>query len=159
MSVLANAKAMRKLYALKEIGRHIGMYGKIRTVAKVDAEVIIVTFINYLRDDISIIRKYALALLLDFYLPEWRRIIEPKLLGPIVERDSREMRLWRKAIIERDKKCVDCGSKENLEAHHIISWAEAPELRSDPENGLTQCVECHADNHKELKNLILSKIR
>jgi len=149
--------AMKKLYALKELGGHVGIYGKMRRVNKVDAEVMMITFINYLRDDISIIRKYALALLLDCYLPEWRKIVGPKLLGPILERDSRAMQLWRKAVIERDGKCVDCGSKESLEAHHVIPWAEAPELRADPENGLTQCLECHSKQHKRLRNFIISK--
>lgn len=149
---------MRKLYALKELGEHIGMYGKMRRVkVEFGLEEIMTAFINYLRDDISVVRKYALALLLDFYLPEWRKIVGPKLLGPIVERGSRTAQLWRKIVIERDNgKCVDCGNKDNLEAHHVISWAEAPELRTDPENGLTQCIDCHSKHHKRLRNFIVS---
>ena len=154
-----NSVAMKKLYALKELREHVRLYGRGRKIeVKFDSETIMFIFINYLRDDISIIRKHALALLLDCYLPEWRKIVKAKLLGPIVERDSRIMQLWRKAVIERDGgKCVDCGSKKNVEAHHIIPWAEAPELRADPENGLTQCIECHSKCHKRLKNFILSR--
>jgi len=153
--------AMKKLYALKELGEHIGMYGKMRRIkVELDSEEVMITFINYLRNDISVIRKYALALLLDYYLPEWRKLVGAKLLGPIVERDSRTVQLWRKEVIEKDGgKCVDCGSKENLEAHHVIPWAEAPELRTDPENGLTQCVNCHSKNHKRLKNFIVLRRR
>ncbi|MCK4783335.1 MAG: HNH endonuclease [Desulfobacteraceae bacterium] len=150
---------MKKLYALKKLGEHIGMYGKMRKIeVEFSLEEVIIIFINYLRNDISIVRKYALALLLDYYLPEWRKIVGPKLLGPIVERDSRTVQLWRKEVIERDGgKCVDCGSKNNLEAHHIISWAEAPELRTDPENGLTQCVDCHSKKHERFRNFIISR--
>ena len=152
---------MKKLYALKKLGEHIGMYGKMRKIeVEFSLEEVIIIFINYLRNDISIVRKYALALLLDYYLPEWRKIVGPKLLGPIVERDSRTAQLWRKEVIERDGgKCVDCGSKSNLEAHHIIPWAEAPELRTDPENGLTQCIDCHSKHHERLRNFIISRQR
>lgn len=40
-----------------------------------------------------------------------------------------------------------CCDKDNLEAHHINSWAEFPEDRFILENGLTLCKICHKNYH------------
>lgn len=62
---------------------------------------------------------------------------------------------WRNAVYARDQyKCVECGSKFGMSAHHIKSWAEYPELRFDVANGVTLCEVCHADKHPHLKRLI-----
>lgn len=53
---------------------------------------------------------------------------------------------WRKAVAERDNwKCRICGSKENLEAHHIIPVHNDPEgeYKYDPNNGIMLCKKCH----------------
>jgi predicted restriction endonuclease len=51
---------------------------------------------------------------------------------------------WRNAVFTRDNfRCQECGSKENLEAHHIKPFSVAPELMYIVENGLTLCHECH----------------
>lgn len=46
-----------------------------------------------------------------------------------------------------DYKCKRCGTghtKNNkLHAHHVKSWAEHKDLRSDPDNLITVCDECH----------------
>ena len=53
-------------------------------------------------------------------------------------------REWRRKVLERDHHtCLRCGSHENLEVHHVIKWADAPELRFDVSNGATLCHECH----------------
>lgn len=63
---------------------------------------------------------------------------------------------WRKSVFERDNyTCQECGirsSKGNpvvLNAHHIKSFIEYPELRLDLTNGLTLCIDCHkkTDNY------------
>jgi 5-methylcytosine-specific restriction endonuclease McrA len=51
---------------------------------------------------------------------------------------------WRKAVFTRDNfRCRECGSEENLEAHHIKPFSAAPELMYVVENGLTLCKDCH----------------
>ena len=49
---------------------------------------------------------------------------------------------WAKQIKERDKCCVICGSKERLNAHHIIP-REIKELRWELCNGITLCPRHH----------------
>ncbi len=65
------------------------------------------------------------------------------------ERNCRQYRQWRKAVIERDAVCMHCGSAENLQAHHIKSFAEHPLLRTEKSNGITLCKTCHKRIHKK----------
>lgn len=59
-------------------------------------------------------------------------------------RNSAPYRHWRKAVLDRDHHaCVLCGSIENLQADHIKSFIDYPELRLDINNGRTLCVSCH----------------
>jgi len=59
-------------------------------------------------------------------------------------RSSCEMKKWKKAVFKRDKyKCIQCGSKEKIEADHIAPFAYYPELRFSVDNGRTLCNKCH----------------
>lgn len=69
-------------------------------------------------------------------------------------RGSLEMKLWREAVFKRDNwTCVWCGlkggwSKEQrkkieIQADHIKSFSQYPNLRFDINNGRTLCVDCH----------------
>lgn len=64
----------------------------------------------------------------------------------------------KRKIFERDDyTCQDCGSGgEQLNAHHIEPASENPSKVHDINNGVTLCVECHAERHPNLRNLILS---
>ena len=58
---------------------------------------------------------------------------------------SYEYKEWRKAVFERDDyTCQECGERGcYLEAHHIKSWNDYPELRYVVNNGETLCANCH----------------
>ncbi len=74
-------------------------------------------------------------------------------------------------IFRRDNyKCVLCESSRGLNAHHINSWAKAPDRRFDISNCVTLCKDCHGIAHNgrkwktineevkvRLENIIISK--
>ena len=67
--------------------------------------------------------------------------------------NSLEYKQWRLSVFSRDGfKCRKCGgSKGNLEAHHIRSWANYLELRLNVDNGLTLCINCHKQTDTYLR--------
>lgn len=67
---------------------------------------------------------------------------------------------WRLAVFGRDRyTCMACGDRNGrghtvvLEADHIKSWTDYPDLRYEVDNGRTLCRPCHqkrtAQQHKE----------
>lgn len=64
------------------------------------------------------------------------------------KRNNYKYRQWRLSIINRDGKCMVCGSKENLQAHHIKPFSTHPLERYDERNGLTLCETCHKKLHR-----------
>ena len=50
--------------------------------------------------------------------------------------------LWSKVIRLRDKRCLVCGSTENLQAHHLIGRNNY-QYRYDLDNGATVCLSHH----------------
>jgi len=59
---------------------------------------------------------------------------------------SQEFKNWRKSIFERDNyTCQLCGKRINtyIQAHHILSFTDYPDLRFEVDNGITHCQECH----------------
>ena len=70
----------------------------------------------------------------------WKGGISPRVLTTI------EYKQWRTTVFERDGyKCVICGYDKGriLQADHIKSWHDYPELRFDVNNGRTLCKFCH----------------
>jgi hypothetical protein len=55
---------------------------------------------------------------------------------------------WSKAVKARDGACIDCGSTEQLEAHHLVAKAKFPEVATELWNGITLCRKCHIAEHK-----------
>ena len=78
----------------------------------------------------------------------WKGGITPK---NRLLRATPEYKQWRRDIFIRDYwTCQECGQKSvRIEAHHIKSFRDYPDLRLDINNGLTLCKSCHA--RKELK--------
>jgi len=156
-------KQVEKLKALKQLARHLGMIGRIRHSVVLTEErkwMCLFAIAIVVSPDSAITQKMASASILDYLIPEWRNIVPPETLGPILDREDKLVRAWRKRVLEQNKfQCVDCGSKVNLEVHHIAAWAEYPELRVDDENGETLCNTCHATRHDNISNLILSRVR
>lgn len=74
--------------------------------------------------------------------PNWKGGITPISL---MIRGSREYKLWRKAVYERDNyTCQICTARGvKVHADHIKSFALFPELRFAIDNGRTLCVGCH----------------
>lgn len=60
---------------------------------------------------------------------------------------TKEYKKWRQDVYERDNyTCVMCftkGNGKNLNADHIKSFKDYPELRTNLANGRTLCVDCH----------------
>lgn len=65
-------------------------------------------------------------------------------------RNGIEFRLWREAVFARDnwtcQKCEVRGIK--LHPHHILNFAQYPELRFAIDNGITLCGDCHREFHR-----------
>lgn len=60
-----------------------------------------------------------------------------------------ELSAWARKVISRDgAACRTCGARHvELNAHHVKSYRDHPELRLDLDNGLTLCVYCHWQIH------------
>lgn len=68
-------------------------------------------------------------------------------------RKSCEYKLWREAVFRRDRwTCIWCGNKKEINADHIKSFMDYPELRFAIDNGRTLCVPCHKTVHSNKKN-------
>lgn len=56
------------------------------------------------------------------------------------ESETKEYKDWRKAVFARDdRRCVLCGKKTSLRAHHLFGWSSYPKLRYIVSNGVTLC--------------------
>ncbi|ANS49302.1 hypothetical protein BT246_39560 [Bacillus thuringiensis] len=68
----------------------------------------------------------------------------------IMDRHYPDYRAWRSAVFKRDGyTCQFCGEVGGtLNAHHIMAYAEFHDLRTDINNGITLCEECHKCYHK-----------
>lgn len=63
-------------------------------------------------------------------------------------------KMWAQDIKKRDsKKCTICGSKKELEAHHIYGISQYPHLTAELNNGITLCKTCHNKYHEQYKDI------
>lgn len=65
----------------------------------------------------------------------------------------------RDEIFQRDNyTCQECGNDESpIHAHHIIPVHENDDKAHNVENGKALCVECHAEKHPKIEELILGQ--
>lgn len=64
---------------------------------------------------------------------------------------------WRNSVFQRDGWACRMGSddcKGQLQAHHILRWADYPELRYEVNNGITLCQAHHPRKRAEEKRLV-----
>ena len=79
--------------------------------------------------------------------------------------DKHRLRMWGLEVKKRDDyTCQDCGenNKHLLHSHHLKERRDFPELRFNLDNGITLCIGCHAERHKDdriLYNLILNTLK
>jgi hypothetical protein len=73
--------------------------------------------------------------------PNWKGGVTEKIRR---FRRTKEYVSWVKAVLERaEYKCEECGSTENVEAHHIISLYTDFSKGLDLDNGQALCKKCH----------------
>lgn len=66
-------------------------------------------------------------------------------------RESDEYNAWRRSVYERDAfTCKDCGSNNDIVAHHLKPFRDYPGLRFDADNGITLCRPYHKKRHSEV---------
>ena len=74
----------------------------------------------------------------------WKGGITPVLLS---KRTSSDYNTWRDAVYSKDWYTCQCcgasGSDIEKNAHHILNFAEYPDLEYDPNNGICLCSSCH----------------
>ena len=148
-----------RIAALRKIAMHIGLIAPARALRPSEAvleeriahygEDFVEAVLMVVADDTAAPhRRAAAGVILECFIPDWREIADPRLVGMVVERGDAEVAAWRKEVLNRDgHACVKCGETEGLEAHHVVRWADAPNLRVVPENGMTLCARCHRKEH------------
>lgn len=67
-----------------------------------------------------------------------------------LDRRCKQYREWRQEVLRRDdRRCIECESTINLEAHHIKEFSKYKELRFAVDNGITLCRQCHKELHRK----------
>jgi hypothetical protein len=95
-------------------------------------------------------RKHAFELKRGANHPNWKNGVS-KHVHNVSEPKYKE---WRMSVFTRDGfKCKLCSTKNNLQAHHILRWADYPEFRYDINNGITLCRAHHPRMRAEEKRL------
>ena len=72
-----------------------------------------------------------------------------------IRREYPEYKEWRTAVYKRDDyTCQKCKKRGGgtLNAHHIEAYATNKELRTNINNGITFCEDCHNDFHHQYGN-------
>ncbi len=87
--------------------------------------------------------------------PRW--IQDRTKLAKRQQRNDSSYREWRQQVWLRDNFTCKIGNQDccgRIEAHHILGWSSHPELRYQPNNGITLCHAHHPRKRAEEKRLI-----
>lgn len=97
----------------------------------------------------TLFQKSVAKLIIDCINPYWREFsTEEAVSASVISRSDPAVVSWRRGVLARDGyKCQNCGVTDNLEAHHIVRWADEPLLRVCLNNGITLCEKCHRGAH------------
>ena len=119
---------------------------------------IIIDSVAVLLGEYSVIRKQAAVLLLKMFLTKdfYSFLVEYDFT--IFSRNDPKVFQWRKQVLQAAE-CIKCGSKKQLEAHHIIKWADYPRGRVDVNNGECLCHKCHTEEHKHDRSYFMMKAK
>lgn len=67
-----------------------------------------------------------------------------------IGRKNDEYAAWRLAVFQRDDFiCRRCSAGGRINAHHIVNYSTARDLRTVVANGITLCAPCHRGFHAE----------
>lgn len=86
------------------------------------------------------------------YCSGGHRLMAVKQNNNIDKRFNHTLQVWADYVKRENNKCVKCGSKENLNAHHLIPVGINKRYQYDTRNGITLCEECHKILHRMWKN-------
>lgn len=83
--------------------------------------------------------------------PNWK--IEKSDETRIKERQTTGYKQWRMEVFKKHNfNCAKCGTNSKgdnkLVAHHILNYYNHPHLRTDVDNGICFCSECHWEFHR-----------
>ena len=152
-----------KIAALRLLATHLGLIApcsalavsreeQARRIKHYGAEPILCAVQVLMSQESSPQAKAASGLFLECFVPDWRELLGPAAYGSMLERGDSVVRDWRTNVLNRDDfTCKECGSKDNLHAHHIVRWADCPELRVELSNGITLCKSCHEAEHAKTR--------
>lgn len=98
-------------------------------------------------------KQYACSIMLRMMLKDKKyralmQIIKESLGFKLNDRNDSRVIKWKKDVKKKGE-CEICGSKENLEAHHIIPWEYSVKGRTDVKNGMCLCKDFHKKMHND----------
>lgn len=102
----------------------------------------------------SMEQQYASSILLKMLLKEeYTEVmnqVKEELGFKINDRNDAKVISWKKKV-KKIGKCEICGLKDNLVAHHIIPWEYSVKGRTDVNNGMCLCNNCHKMIHNDIE--------
>lgn len=94
----------------------------------------------------SVEKQYASSIILKMLFKEryseLMALVKEATGFKINNRQDSKVITWRKKV-KKIGKCEMCGSKERLIAHHIVPWEYSITGRTDINNGMCLCRDCH----------------
>lgn len=102
--------------------------------------------------DYSVEKQYASSIILKMlFKKKYRKLMEEvrEATGfKVNNRSDAKVIYWAKKVKKKGK-CEICGSKEKLVAHHIVPWEYSIKGRTDINNGMCLCSNCHKMMHND----------